>query len=73
MLYFIYYFILFYVLIWPYHAAFGILAPRPGMEPEPPAVEARSPNHWTTREVPYTDFLKTTFTNITPQHVSPPF
>ena len=52
MLYFIYYFILFYVLIWPYHAAFGILAPRPGMEPEPPAVEVWSLNHWTTREIP---------------------
>ena len=33
-------------------AARGILVPRPGMEPGPPAVEARSPNHWTAREVP---------------------
>ena len=30
----------------------GILVPRPGMEPGPPAVEARSPNHWTSREFP---------------------
>ena len=37
---------------WPRHAACGILVPRPGMEPVPPAVEARSLNRWTTREVP---------------------
>ena len=30
----------------------GILVPQPGMEPAPPAVEARSPNHWTAREAP---------------------
>ena len=30
----------------------GILVPRPGMEPVPPAVEAGSPNHWTARESP---------------------
>ena len=29
-----------------------ILAPQPGIEPMLPTVEARSPNHWTTREVP---------------------
>ena len=29
----------------------------PGMEPMPPAVEARSLNHWTAREVPKTVFL----------------
>ena len=28
----------------------GILVPQPGIKPVPPAVEARSPNHWTTRE-----------------------
>ena len=32
--------------------ACGILVPRPGMEAVPPAVEAWSLNHWTTREVP---------------------
>ena len=31
------------------------------MEPEPPAVEARSPNHWTTREVPGNSFFKKLF------------
>ena len=29
-----------------------ILVPRPGIEPMPPALEARSLNPWTTREVP---------------------
>lgn len=30
----------------------GILAPRPGVKPTAPAVEARTLKHWTTREVP---------------------
>ena len=30
----------------------GILAPRPGTEPTPPALEAQGLNHWTAREVP---------------------
>ena len=38
---------------WLHHAACGILIPRPGTEPMPPAVEVRSLNHWTTREVPW--------------------
>ena len=29
-----------------------ILAPRPGMEPVPPAVQVQGLNHWTSREVP---------------------
>ena len=37
---------------WPHHAACEILAPQPGIEPEPPALEVQSLNHWTTREVP---------------------
>ena len=32
--------------------ACGILAPRPGIKPAPPALEAWSLNRWTTREVP---------------------
>ena len=41
------------VFFWPTHTACGILVPRPGIEPRPPrAVEARSLNHWTFREVP---------------------
>ena len=30
--------------------ACGILVPRPEIRPVPPAVEAQSPNYWTTRE-----------------------
>ena len=33
--------------------ACGILVLRPGMEPQPPAVDVQSHNHWTTRESPY--------------------
>ena len=35
----------------------GVLVPRPWMEPTPPAVEVRSLNFWTTREVPRGGFL----------------
>ena len=34
----------------PCHVACRILVPRPGVEAWSPAVEAQSPNHWTTRE-----------------------
>ena len=30
-----------------------IPVPRPGIEPVPPAVDARSSNHWTAREFPF--------------------
>ena len=37
----------------PLHqAACGILVPWPGIEPESPAAELQSTNHWTVREVP---------------------
>lgn len=39
-------------LFWIYRAARGILVPSPGTKPALPAVEARSLNHWTAREVP---------------------
>ena len=32
--------------------AHGILAPRPGIEPAPSALEGEVFNHWTAREVP---------------------
>ena len=44
-------FLLLVVCFWPCRVAYGILVPRPGIEPSPPAVEAQSPNHWTAREV----------------------
>ena len=34
------------------HTACGILVPRSGIEPTPPAWEVQSLNHWTAREVP---------------------
>ena len=37
---------------WPRSTAGGILVPQPGIEPMPLAVEARSPNNWSTREFP---------------------
>ena len=37
--------------------ACGILVPQPGIEPVPPAVEAQSLKHWTTREVPRVSLL----------------
>ena len=39
-------------VFWPCPTACRILVPQPGMEPMPPAVEACSLNHSTTREVP---------------------
>ena len=44
-------------IFWPCRTACWILVPRPGIEPLPPAVEARSLNHWTTREVPRLSFF----------------
>ena len=35
-----------------YHVACGIFIPLPGIEPMPPAMDVRSLNHWTIREVP---------------------
>ena len=36
--------------------AFTILVTQPGIEPVPPAVEMRSPNHWDHQGIPYIDF-----------------
>ena len=46
----------FFFFFWPHLTACGILVLRPGIEPTPPASEARSLNHWTTREVPHALF-----------------
>ena len=43
-----------FLFLWLHHVACRILVPWPGIEPEHPAVEAQSPNHWTTRELPPT-------------------
>ena len=47
---FSFYFFIF--IFWPCHTACGILVPRPGTEPVPPAAETQSLNNWTAREVP---------------------
>ena len=39
-------------VLWPRHAAYGLLVPGPGIELVPPAVETPSLHHWTTWEVP---------------------
>ena len=41
--------------------ACGILVPRPRMAPMPPALEAQSLNHWTTREILVSVFFITAF------------
>ena len=43
-----------FLTFWPHHVARGILVPGPGIKLMPPALEAQSLNHWTTREVPFT-------------------
>ena len=40
-----------FFFFWLCRTAYGILVPWPGIKPTPPAVEAQSLNHWTTREV----------------------
>ena len=50
-------FLSFFFFFWPCHAACGILVPQPGIEHVPPALEAWSLNHWTSREVPMLLFL----------------
>ena len=50
-------FYIFYLFIfWLCCAAYGILGPRPRIEPAPPALGAQSFIHWTTREVPSSTF-----------------
>ena len=35
----------------PYHVAWAVLFPWPGIEPQAPAVEVQSSNHWSTKKV----------------------
>ena len=41
-----------FFFFWTCHLSRGILVPQPGTEPEPPALEARSLNPWTARDIP---------------------
>ena len=47
---------LFFKTFWRCSEACGILVPWPGIKPASSAVKARSPNHWTAREVPHLIF-----------------
>ena len=40
--------------------AYGILAPQPGIEPKPSALQGHILNHWTTREVPESLYFDST-------------
>ena len=39
-------------LVFVQHVGYGILVPRPGIEPAPPAVEARTLKHWGSPQEP---------------------
>ena len=43
---------------------YGLLVPRLGVEPGPPAVQMLRPNHWTTRELSQRPLLIQTFDHI---------
>ena len=47
----------FILFFWPGLKACGILVPRLGIDPLPPAMETWSLNHWTAREIPLFFFL----------------
>ena len=53
------------IVFWPYPAAYGILVPRPGIEPKPSAVRSPSPNHWTAREILEQFFKSCNFSLLT--------
>ena len=65
----IYIYIYIYIgsFFWLHLKACGILVPRWGMEPVPPAAEAWSPNRWTSR-----DFSGENCPGCTPQPMPPP-
>ena len=46
-------FFFFNFFFWPCPATCGILVPQPGIEPRGSAMRGQSPNHWTTREFPF--------------------
>ena len=53
-------------LFWPCYTACRVLVPGPAMEPTTPAVEAQSPNCYTTREVLLFLFLEITQIQMSP-------
>ena len=56
----------------PHCTACGILVPWPGIQPAPPALEARGLHHWTTREVLILYVYKSCQTVTTKHELTPP-
>ena len=52
-------------VFWPHCWTRGILVPQPGTKPARPAVEVRSLNNWTSREVPHLVFIAAFPANLT--------
>ena len=48
---------IFFFFFKSFHVACAMLIPQPGIEPMPLAVKVQGPNHWTTREFPFGNFL----------------
>ena len=46
----VYLLLLLFVYFWLCCMTCDVLVPQPGIEPEPPAVKAPNPNHWTARD-----------------------
>ena len=46
----LYIFSIIIIIVWLHSLAFGILVPRPGIEPRSTAMKVPSFNHWTTRD-----------------------
>ena len=42
----------FFLSLWQHYIPCGLSVPQPGIELTSPALEVRSLNHWTSREVP---------------------
>ena len=59
----------FFFFFWPSLVACGILVPRPGIKPVPPAVEVWSLHHWTSREVPPCLFVLLLLTSLLGQNL----
>ena len=57
----LHFFLSYYFYFWLHYVACRILVSQPSIELWPPAVEALSPNHWTTRECLGPTFFKFSF------------
>ena len=55
-------------IYWLCYLAFGILVTQQGIEPEPPAVEMQSPNHWTAKGFLFSQVLMLQHPHPLPGH-----